>query len=367
MAKVNIKFSTQNKPEFIIELREKVRLYFADQNLSKNGNVHLLIKTVFMILLYLVPFVLMLTGVVSSTSGILICWLTMGLGMAGIGMGIMHDANHRAYSKKSGVNSFVSNSLYLLGGFPPAWQYQHNSLHHAYTNIDGFDEDINPVEILRFSPHKPLRKIHRFQHIYAWFLYGLMTIAFITTNDFSVLRRQHNDGVKPSGNMTFRKLYLMLIVSKILYYSILLGLSIILLPIPWYLTILFFLAMHFISGLILSTIFQTAHVMPTSAFPMPDENGNMENGWAAHQLYTTTDYAPKSKIFAWFVGGLNHQVIHHLFPNISHVHYSKIAVIVKETAEKYDLPYYVCDTFFIAIRRHIKMLKALGRNQQLSN
>ncbi len=348
--------------DFGTELRKKVSDYFASENTSKYGNTNLLIKAVFMVLLYITPFILMLTGIVDSVWGILLCWILMGLGMAGIGMAIMHDANHGAVSEKQGVNAFVCKSLYLLGGFPHAWQYQHNTLHHGFTNIDGYDQDINPVGILRFSPHKPLRKIHRFQFIYAWFFYGLMTIAFITTNDFNLLRHQRRSGMKPGGKKTYRKLYTQLIISKLLYYLIVLAVPMFLLPIPWYLTLLFFFCMHFISGVILSTIFQTAHVMPTSAFPLPDENGNIESSWIVHQLQTTTDYAPRSKVFAWFIGGLNHQVIHHLFPNISHVHYSKIAAIVSETANKYDIPYYVNDSFYLAIKNHIKMLKKLGRH-----
>lgn len=361
MTKTIIRFSTENKAEFGVELREKVRDYFSSKNISKSGNIHLLIKSVCMILLYLTPYLLMLTGVIDSAGGILICWIIMGLGMAGIGMSIMHDANHGAFSENSKLNTFISKSLFLLGGFPYVWQYQHNTLHHGFTNIEGHDEDINPVSILRFSPHKPLRKIHRFQYIYAWFFYGLMTIAFITTNDFNLLRRQKRSGMKPGGKKTYRKLYIQLIISKLMYYLIVLAVPMFILPVPWFLTLLFFLCMHFISGIILSTIFQTAHVMPTSAYPLPDENGNMESSWIVHQLQTTTDYAPRSKVFAWFVGGLNHQVIHHLFPNISHVHYSKIAVIVSETARKYNIPYYVVDSFYQAVKDHMNLLKSLGR------
>ncbi len=119
--------------------------------------------------------------------------------------------------------------------------------------------------------------------------------------------------------------------------------------------------MHFLSGLILSAIFQTAHVMPTSVYPMPNEEGNLENNWAIHQLMTTTDYAPKSRIFSWLIGGLNYQVEHHLFPNVSHVHYKKISKMVKETAQKYNLPYYVQGNFFMTVYVHFKMLKMLGR------
>jgi linoleoyl-CoA desaturase len=124
-----------------------------------------------------------------------------------------------------------------------------------------------------------------------------------------------------------------------------------------------FVAMHFTSGLILSTIFQTAHVVPSSDFPMPDENSKLKTNWAAHQLYTTSDFAPNSRLFSWFIGGLNYQVEHHLFPNISHVHYKNIAGIVQEIAEKHGLPYYVNKTFLQAVYEHYKMLKWLGNPQ----
>ena len=140
----------------------------------------------------------------------------------------------------------------------------------------------------------------------------------------------------------------------------------IVLPVPWYTTLLLFFIMHFISGLILGTIFQTAHVVPTSAFPLPDKSGNVENDWAVHQLHTTNDFAPKNSILTWLIGGLNYQVEHHLFPNISHIHYKHIAKIVQETAKKHDLPYFVNKTFGQAVYQHFKMLKLLGKPQNPS-
>jgi len=156
-------------------------------------------------------------------------------------------------------------------------------------------------------------------------------------------------------------LLLNLVVAKILYYAVFMAVPIILIPVSWYCIVLGFLAMHFISGFILSVIFQTAHIMPTSAYPLPDEQGNIFNNWAIHQLMTTSDYSPKSRIFYWFIGGLNFQVVHHLFPNISHVHYKRLSVLVKSTAEKYNLSYNGQPNFIHAIRNHTKMLWMLGR------
>lgn len=361
MKSSNIKFSPKYKAEFINELREQVKVYFEENKISKYGNASIVIKSVLMFTLYFLPFVLMMTGTISSFLGIFIAWIIMGLGMAGVGMVLMHDANHRSFSKNPNVNKWLSKSLYLLGGFPPNWRHQHNTMHHGFTNIDGADEDIDTGSVLRFSPHKPLLKAHRYQHIYAWFLYGLMTLSWITANDFTRLSKYKKSGKIISNTKNYNQLLIDLILAKILYYVLFLILPIFVLPVAWYWILVFFLVMHFVSGFILTVIFQTAHIMPTSAYPLPDDDGNIENNWAIHQLLTTSDYAPSSKILSWMIGGLNFQVEHHLFPNISHVHYKKLSVLVKRTAEKYKLPYYVQKTFFLALYNHYKMLKTLGR------
>jgi len=360
MAKA-IKFSVQNKKEFIIELREHVGEYFESNKISEQGNFNLVFKSIFMIVLYFTPYFLMLFGVVTSFTGVLISWIVMGVGMSGVGMGVMHDANHRSFSKNQIVNKWMSNTLYLVGGYPVTWQYQHNTLHHGFTNIDGMDEDISPVGVLRFSPHKPLLKIHKFQHIYAWFFYGLMTLLWVTTKDFKQLFNYNKEKVPLSNNKSFGQHLATLIFSKVIYYAIFMFIPMLVLPFAWYWIIVFFLAMHFTSGFILTIIFQTAHVVPTSVYPLPDKDGTMDNNWAVHQLYTTSDFAPNSRLFSWFIGGLNYQVEHHLFPNISHVHYRKLSKMVKEMANKYNLPYYVQPGFLKALLEHARMLKKLGR------
>ena len=356
------RFRTENKADFMIELRKKADEYFELNNISKNANSVMVMKTIIMLTLYMAPYFLMMTGVVTSTPLILLCWILMGLGMAGTGMTVMHDANHGSYSKNQAINRWIGYSLYLLGGQPATWQIQHNNIHHSFTNIDGFDADIDPAPLLRFSPHKPLRKIHRYQHIYAWLLYGLMTILWITTKDFKQLFKYRKMGLLGRGKNSFSRLMTELVFSKIMYYIIFIALPIIILPIPWYLTLLFFFIMHFIAGVLLSIVFQTAHIMPDSAYPLPDENGTIENNWIVHQLLVTSDYAPDNRFLTWFSGGLNYHAIHHLFPQVCHVHYKKLSTIVKETTEKHGVSYRIEPTFLKALGKHAEMLRLLGRS-----
>jgi len=363
MATETLNFPWEKNNDFMLTLRKKVDDYFEQTNLSKRGNVNLVMKTIVMLSLYLIPYLLMVTGVITSIPLILICWVLMGLGMAGVGMDVMHDANHGSYSKKRRMNNLLSYTLYLLGGLPVTWRIQHNNIHHSFTNIHGYDDDIEPIDILRFSPHKPLRKIHRYQHIYAWILYGLMTLLWITTKDFKQLFKYRNRGLLVREEKSFNRMMVKLVLTKLMYYVLFIAIPLITLPIPWYLTLLFFVIMHFIAGVILSTIFQTAHVMPDSEYPLPDEDGNMENNWVVHQLLVTADYARHNKPLTWLLGGLNYHAVHHLFPHISHVHYPKISPIIKEVTDQYGITYREQPTFLKAIGQHAKMLKLLGRKQ----
>lgn len=318
-----------------------------------------------MVLMYLGPYFLLMFGQFESNLITLLLWTIMGFGMAGIGLSIMHDANHGSYSKKKKVNAFWGSSLSLLGGSPFNWKIQHNVLHHTYTNVDGMDEDIDPGKSLRFTPEKKRYKAHKFQHIYAWFLYGLMTLLWSTTKDFRQVVRYRKMGLLNLKDKSFRRYIWMVIGTKLFYYAYVLILPIIVLPVAWYVVVIGYLIMHFIAGVLLAMIFQSAHVMPTSEFPTPDENGTLENNWAVHQLVTTTNFARDSKIFSWFIGGLNYQVEHHIFPNICHIHYKEIAPIVEETAREFGLPYYSVPTFAGAIGSHFKMLKMLGSQDEL--
>lgn len=350
----------KDKQAFVTELRTEVKNYFKDKSLEKYGGIKILSKTLLVTLVYFAPYVLMLSGVISATVPVLLCWIVMGLGMSGLGLVTMHDANHGSFSKHQWVNKLFGSSLYLLGGFPANWKYQHNTLHHGYTNIEGHDEDIAHGGILRFSPHKPLKRVHKYQYIYAWFLYGLMTFSWVTVKDFRQLRRYKNKGAVLNSKGNYKQLFYKLFASKIVYYFTFFALPLIFTTIAWYWILIGFTIMHFTSGLILSTIFQSAHVVPTSEYPLPDGNNELSTNWAVHQLHTTCDFAPNSALFSWFIGGLNYQVVHHLFPNISHVHYKNLAKIVAKTTEKYQLPYHVNKTFRGALYQHALMLKSLG-------
>lgn len=355
----SLKFSKTENQEFSKVVRKRVNAYFKEHQIQKTGNYQMVNKTTCMLLLFLAPLIVLGTGVVHSPYLLFGLYLMSGLGMAGIGLGVMHDAIHGAYSQHRIVNKYMGYTMNLIGASATVWRIQHNVLHHTYTNIEEADDDINTPFFLRFSPHAKRYWIHRYQYVYIWLFYGLSTLSWVTAKDFIRIRRYKHMGFLHKKG-AYRNELVKLISWKLLYYSYVLILPLYMVHLPAWMVLLGFLSMHFVTGLCISMIFQTAHIMPDTQFPQPDEKGHMCHDWAIHQLATTSNYAPKSSIFSWCIGGLNYQIEHHLFPNICHIHYRKISKIVSETAREYNIPYLVKKTFLNALWEHTKMLRRLG-------
>jgi linoleoyl-CoA desaturase len=356
---LNVKFAPGNS-DFFSTLSQRVNLYFKNNGIDRTANTEMIIKTIFMFSLYFIPYFFLVSGMVTNLWGMLGLCFIMGLGVAGIGLSVMHDANHGSYSAKNWVNNLFGISLNLVGGHAVNWKVQHNVLHHTYTNVHDVDEDISPRGVLRMSPGSEWRPMHQYQHLYAWFFYGLLTFVWVIAKDFSRLRKYDKEGLLKKQKTNGRREWTILIASKALYITYILVVPLLVLPITWWQALIGFFVMHYVSGFILAIIFQPAHVISGTEYPVTDTQGNLENNWAIHQLHTTTNFGHKNRILSWYVGGLNYQVEHHLFPNVCHVHYRRLAPIVKQTAQEFGLPYKSKETFSQAVIDHAKQMKELG-------
>lgn len=359
---IRYKFSTQNNREFAHTLRKRVNAYFKENNINRKANGQMVGKSILAISMHVVPFILIISGWITSIPILFGLWVIMGVGTAFTGMSVMHDALHGSYAKSKGVNFIMGLSAYLIGANPKNWQIQHNVLHHTYTNIEHADDDITPRFVMRFTPHQPRKWFHRFQHIYAPVLYGISTFLWVLNKDFSQLYGYYKKNLIKKEE--FRRQMGINVVHKSIYWLIVLGLPILILPFPFWLTVLMFLSMHYVTGIILTLVFQTAHVIPDNRFVLQDSQ-QIEENWTVHQMLTTTNSAMNSKFVTWFTGGLNHQIEHHLFPNVCHVHYPDIAPIVRQTAEEYGIPYQAHPSFGSAVADHFRLLHHLGRNNTL--
>lgn len=345
--------------DFITELRLRVDNYFTSQDISKKFNSAMILKSCIMLGIYIIPFFIFLNYNPSVIITIEL-WTIMAIGMAGIGMCIMHDANHGAYTSSFKFNQWIGFTINFLGAYAANWKIQHNVLHHTYTNISEFDDDIDDKAILKLSPHTAYKSIHRFQHIYAFFFYSIATIYWTFFKDFIQFIRYHREGHYRLSSMESSILLLRLIATKLIYLFILLGVPTIYFGIPYSHSIYGFFWMHLLAGFIVTVIFQLAHTVDGTTHPLPNSEFIIENDWAIHQVQTTVNFATKNKFITYVVGGLNYQIEHHLFPNICHIHYPAISKIVKNTTSEFNINYIEYPTFSEAIHAHISALKRFG-------
>ena len=351
------KVSFNNNPNpFSKALKEKVDNYFAQNQLHTSGGRKLYFKS----LLQLSTAVSLYTVLVFFTPtvwiAVLLCAL-LGINLAAIGFNIMHEGGHQSFSKYNWLNTIGAYSLNVLGGNSHFWKIKHNINHHTYTNIEGLDSDINVRPFMRLHENQPRHWFHKFQYLYWFILYGVSYITWIFWDDFE----KYFTGKIAVGSE--KKLdikeHFIFWITKLSYIGVYIVLPIFMVGLGE--ALLGFLIVAFICGLSISIVFQLAHVVEGTKFPLPDEHSNkIENEWAIHQINTTANFAIDNKFISWFLGGLNFQIEHHLFPKISHVHYPKISILIKETCEQFNLEYLEYSTMSQAIIAHLTHIKKLG-------
>ncbi|MEQ1733064.1 MAG: acyl-CoA desaturase [Bacteroidia bacterium] len=359
---MQIKFDHQNNAQFFITLKQRVDNYFKDNNISPNANSYMVFKSIVLMLAFYGIYAVILSGALNIWLIFALC-IILGLFTAFVGFNISHDATHGSYSKSSKINKILSYTFDMFGASSYMWSIAHNQIHHTYTNIPDHDDDLEPVFLVRLHEEKKLYWIHRYQHYYASFFYLIVSLNWVLFKDYSKMFSKqilhHNVRKIATKDMVI------LFASKLIYYFMFIVLPM-LLGYTWWQVLIGFTVMHFAEGFTLAIVFQLAHVVESTHFPMPDANGTVENNWAVHQLYTTANFARNSKLATFFFGGLNYQVEHHLFPRICHIHYKKISEIVKTTTQEFNIPYNDYKTMGQAIASHYRMLKLLGRNERLS-
>ncbi|MFN0049199.1 MAG: fatty acid desaturase family protein [Cytophagales bacterium] len=359
---MRVKFNNSHYADFTAELKSKVNSYFETKNISTFANGEMVFKTIIMISLYIIPFALILTNRLAEWQ-MLVCCLVMGIGTAGIGFAVQHDANHGAYSKHEWINKTLGFTLSLVGGSDYMWRIKHNILHHTYTNIHGKDEDISVVQFLRLSPNAPLKPIHRFQHYFAWILYSMLTLFWVLWSDYPKLKRYNGFGSPNADVKHPLHEVILLFAMKAFYFFYSIAIPILILDVAWWKILIGFTVLHLVAGWLITVVFQLAHVVEETDHPHPQADGLVDNSWFVHQLQTTSDFAVNNKLVTWYVGGLNFQVEHHLFPKICSIHYPAISKIVAETTKKYNVPYYHESGLREAVYSHYKALKAFGTSK----
>lgn len=342
---------------FHSELKKRISDYFKNKGKRPTGNFKLHLKAIVLITAMLGLYAHLVFFTPGTALAIIECVL-LGCVTAAIGFNVMHDGAHGSFSRYKWLNDFASNVASFLGASQHMWKMKHNIIHHTYTNISGVDDDIEARPLLRLCEDQPRYKIHKYQHFYFWFTYSFLYIYWVFVTDYV----KYFSG--KIGSIQLRKMtvaeHAWFWFYKLAHAFIFVALPIYMLGfLPW---MIGFLSMGLITGFVLSIVFQLAHTVEHTHFPMPDNaTGKMEDEWAIHQVKTTANFATRNKVVSWLVGGLNFQVEHHLFPKISHIHYPAISQIIKKTCEDYGIKYLEYPKVRMAVASHVAYLRHLGR------
>ncbi|MEP7107474.1 MAG: acyl-CoA desaturase [Ferruginibacter sp.] len=355
MAKIT--FDNRNN-QFYQNLKVSVDQYFEAKGVKKTGDRRLYIKTFALVGAAIVMYCSLVFFKMNVLPALLTCAL-LGFTFASIGFSVMHDANHGSYSTKSWLNDMLGLSANALGASSFFWKQKHNIIHHTYTNVDGIDDDIAKSPIIRQCESQKWVPAHKIQHLYLVPVYALSSIFWVFIMDFTkYFTKKIYTTEAWKMNMKNHLIFWATKASFFIFYMVI--------PImvwgfvPW---LLGFFVLHAVMGLTLSLVFQLAHVVENTEFENVaiDETKHIETAWAEHELRTTSNFAMENKLVSWFVGGLNYQIEHHLFPRVSHVHYPAISKIVMQKCEEYNLPYNKYDTLMGALASHFKVMKMLGK------
>jgi linoleoyl-CoA desaturase len=351
------KLKFENDSGFHAEIKRRVHQYFTSTGLSPRGSPRMYLKTAAILLWFGASYVA-LAFVAATWWQAGLAAVSMAFAVAGVGFSIQHDANHGAYSHKSGVNRLMGLMLDVVGASSYVWHWKHNVLHHTYPNMTGSDHDLDVEPFARLSPAQPRRVLHRWQQFYMWPIYGFMLYKWHFLDDFQNITQARigEDRIpRPRGWKMVEML-----AGKAAFF----GWAIVVPSLfhRWWVVSLFYAGIAFLVGVVLSVVFQLAHCLEEAEFPSPEPpSDRIVGGWAAHQVHTTVDFARGNRLLTWYLGGLNFQVEHHLFPKICHVHYPRISPIVQTVCAEFGVRYAAHDGFFAAVSSHWRWLRRMGR------
>ncbi len=363
MIKQKVSFVAPAGDEFSTTVKSRVDSYFRERGLSRHWNGLMLLKSAFYLGGYLGAYAAIVSGHFSEPSMLGLC-LLMGFFAAGIGFNVGHDAIHGGYSTSPFLSKLMSHSFTLLGANVYNWNISHNIVHHTYTNIAQADGDLNTVPVLRFTQVAPWKSYQRYQHIYAYFLYSMATIMWVTKKDFRHFFEERLVMYQKPSRPPVSE-YFILFGGKLAYYFMALGLPMILLGLPFWKVLIGFIAMHLVAGFTLAMVFSIGHMVEDAALPSLDGENRIHDSWAAHQVRTSANFGMRHpQLSNWFCGGLNFQIEHHLFPRVCHVHYPQIAPIVKQTALEFGINYTEFPTIQAGLASHYRWLKRYGAGKE---
>jgi len=357
LSAVAAKLSFEKGGDFILETRREVELYLASRRIRVRARLQLYAKTVVAFTVWAASWAVLIV----VRPGIAFGLVALGglvVGTVLIGFCVQHDANHGAYFRARRLNHLMGWTADAMLGFSSyAWRVKHNVAHHTYTNVDGYDDDIDQTPFLRLAPAQAPKPWYRLQFVYVWPLYTIMVLRMQIGGDVAAFVRGR------IGRSTVRLPRRWDALGVVAGKAIFVGWAVVvpLLVYPWWIVLAGYAGFTMAVSIVAATTFQLAHSVEDADTLTPEEVASASREWAVHQVETTVDFAPHNRILTWLLGGLNYQIEHHLYPRVQHTHYAHIAAIVQRNCARHGVRYTAQPSLRAALRAHTRHLRSMGR------
>ncbi|MFM7021390.1 MAG: fatty acid desaturase family protein [Flavobacteriales bacterium] len=356
-----LKFSKDKGSEFYKELKERTDEYFSKNNIAKTGNNKMLFKIFLYFGLNVGFYLLMINS--ESLLAFYSFYLLMGSSVLLTAFNISHDAAHGVAVKSKFWNKILFQlSFNLQGNNAYVWGKNHNESHHLYTNIEESDIDVLNNPLFRMTENQPIKWFHRYQYLYAIVLYLLYSINWFLFRDTLLLFNFSSRTIKINIP---KKEAIKLVFFKLLYLNFMIGTPMLFLDFSWQIILLAFILNHFMVSLIFVAVLGVSHLSDFVDHPLPDGDGNLPMSWPMLQMKTSVDYNADSLLFNWTLGGFNAHALHHLLPNVCHVHYLDLLPVFRELCEKHQITYMEMP-YAQSLAAHFRFLKKMGREEKMT-
>lgn len=283
---------------------------------------------------------------------LLLAAVPLGLGLATATLTVLHDAGHRRLSRRLWVNVLAVQTAAPIGLWVEHWTMKHR-VHHRVTSVYPLDDATRSSGLVRMHPSAPLWRVHRYQHVYAWALYGLAWAGELRSQ-LRYVRTGALAGVEaPERQLRARSFVVEKVVCGLVLvpYAVLLG--------PARLAVLLVAAMTVGSG-VAAVLLVVGHVNTGLAPTAEAPEGRA--AWAAHLVRTSASFSTESRVMRWMTGGLTHHLAHHLRASASRAELPELhRTTVAEVAAAAGTPPVEYPSLRTAVQGHWRVLRELGR------
>ncbi len=302
----------------------------------------------------------------SALSGFACVLVTLlGLAVSGIGtVGIAtttHTPSHFAASHSRAVNEILTYIGYpLLNGFSATyWWRDHVSSHHTLPNVHGFDNDFDFLPAFAVTKADLQGKTGWVRTYYEKWQHYILPPALVLMGA-NLQRCGWQDLVAILQNPAKRRRRDWIdFAALICHYGLMIGLPLVFFPLS-HVLVFYFARMAMVSLGVFILLVPPHFPMET---PVMERHEAIAMGHCALQTNVTVNYDG-----GWFIhamaAGMDHQIEHHLFPEISHIYYPKMSPFVAAYCAENDLPYRTMKLSTALKKSYdvFKYLKPLGVN-----